>query len=116
MDGLSIVAIVIAVAGLLYTYFRFILRTEHRLIRLETQLEFIPYDALLKIFREILKRIPPASSNPDGGRRAELMQRLERRELTYPEARELQELVRRDVERSSRMNLLKASSSLDLAY
>lgn len=135
---LSIAAIIIAVAGVLFTYFRFVLRTEHRLTkiegrapenlgdrlarleehipenlgdrltRLETRLEFVPYDTLIEVFRELMKRIPPASSNPGGARRAELMQRLERRELTYPEARELQELVKRDVERSSEDEVVKA--------
>ncbi|GAH43465.1 unnamed protein product, partial [marine sediment metagenome] len=52
-------------------------------------------------------KIPPTSSNPEGARRTELMQRLERRELTYPEARELQELVKKDVEHSSEDELIK---------
>lgn len=104
---LSIAAIIIAIAGVLFTYFRFILRTEHRLTRLETQLEFIPSNELFKIISGLLKKIPPTSSNPEGARRTELMQRLERRELTYPEARELQELVKKDVEHSSEDELIK---------
>ena len=144
MDGLSIAAIIIAVAGVLFTYFRFVLRIEHRLTkiegrvpenlgdrlarleeripenlgdrltRLETQLEFIPYGELLEAFRKLMEKIPPTSSNPDGSRRTELMQKLETRELTYPEARELQGLVKRDIQRSNVDEAIKCAALVGL--
>lgn len=111
MDTGSWIAIgiaIIALLGLIATYFKFILGIEHRLTKVETIFEFIPFSKLLDLMQIMLNKIPSTSSTNPYDRRGELLARLQRQELTYQEAIELRDLVTRDVESSTQDELLKA--------
>lgn len=102
--GLAILALLSVVA----TYFKFILGIEHRLTKVETIFEFIPFPKLFDLMQTMLNKIPTASSSNPYDRRSELLSKLQQQQLTYREAVELRDLVTRDVEGSSQDATIKA--------
>ena len=99
---------VISFLGLIATYFGYILRMEHRLTKVETIFEFIPFPKLFDLMQTMLNKIPSSLSSNPYDRRGELLSKLQRQLLTYQEAVELRDLVARDIESSNQDEIIKA--------
>jgi hypothetical protein len=104
----AIIMAAVAVLGLIGTYFGFILRTEHRLTKLETAFGQVPFSEMVKLMQAMLNKIPPATLGNPYSRRDELMNKLARQDLNYNEAGELRNLVAHDVESSDQDESWKA--------
>ena len=98
----------IALLSVIATYFKFILRIEHRLTKIETIFEFIPFPKLFDLMQTMLDKIPTTLPSNPYDRRGELLSKLQLQQLTYQEAIELRDLVTRDVEGSNQDTIMKA--------
>ncbi len=106
--GIALGIAILALLGLIGGYLKFVLGIEHRITKLETIFEFIPFSKVFGLLEIMLSKIPSAKSHNPYDRRGELLAKLERQELNYNEAIELRDSVTNDVERSTQDEIMKA--------